>query len=457
MSTTDDERAGQGELAPPEGAWAAFVEAAHTMCRLAGVGLGVVHRDAAPPGLDVLHGVGALAQPERASGDIIQAIRTLGEGNPERPVDGRWRFVTWSARRVLVFADGGAGSAVADWAAGAVARFRDFERAEAALDLLGGGIVAVDGTGHVALCTPRAAELLGVSGPNEVEGRPGVEVLPHGARRLEPNEVARGTLPGRDVSFVAQQVAPRMSDAAPREGMVLRLASRSRFLEARRGQAQLLSTLRHDVRSPLTALRGLVGVLQEEPDMPAGERQALIELLRQEAERTVTWVEDYLVVLRLRFDPRPSRVVRLSPETALREIEQQYAAHARERGVVFSASVDPGAAEHRVEVDESLLETFCKNLVGHFLRLADSGASVSVQVRSDGALIVTGSGPGLFSQHPDTPFTTLARSTAAGKRTPGVGLGLFLVKKVADAHGWPIEVSARDGVVRAEVRWAVAG
>lgn len=188
--------------------------------------------------------------------------------------------------------------------------------------------------------------------------------------------------------------------------------------------------------------------------MPPGERQGLLELLRQEAERTVTWVEDYLVLLRLRFDPRPHNPVRVRCETPLRVLETQYALHARERGVVFSIQADPRAAASRIEVDESLLEPFCKNLVGHFLRMADSGASVSVELRADGALVVTGQGPGLFSQHPENPFTTLARSTAAGKRTPGVGLGLFLAKKVADAHGWPIEVTVRDGVVRAEVRWA---
>jgi hypothetical protein len=36
-----------------------------------------------------------------------------------------------------------------------------------------------------------------------------------------------------------------------------------------------------------------------------------------------------------------------------------------------------------------------------------------------------------------------------------VGLGLFLAKKVADVHGWPITIVADDGVVRATVDWAV--
>jgi signal transduction histidine kinase len=53
----------------------------------------------------------------------------------------------------------------------------------------------------------------------------------------------------------------------------------------------------------------------------------------------------------------------------------------------------------------------------------------------------------LFATHPKEPFMTLARSTAAGKRTPGVGLGLFVVKKIADVHGWQVtaKVEAREG------------
>jgi K+-sensing histidine kinase KdpD len=351
------------------------------------------------------------------------------------------------------------------WAVEARATYRELERNEAVQDAFGEGVVIVDAQGRVTACTRRAAALLGVRA-EEVESRPVREALPGLPSGLEPHEVARGAVStaGLDpttvdvprVIYVAQELAPSDTEAATeaRHGMVVRLRGEARFAAQRKGQMLLLASLRHDVRSPLTALRGLVGVLQEEPDMPRDERLGLLELLRQEAERTVTWVEDYLVLLRLRFDSRPSTPAQLPASKPAQTIFDTFAKHAKERGIAFTVEVDPHAERHTISVDTTLLDPFCKNLVGHFLRLADSGAEVRVRSDASGRLVVEGRGPGLFAQHPPHPFTTLARSTASGKRTPGVGLGLFVVKKIADVHGWPLAVQVEDGVVSLAVDWA---
>ncbi len=455
MSTTST-TAPTGRDDGEDTAWQAFVAAARAMCELGGAGLGVVHRSETSRGAEVVveSVAGGAVAPPAAS-----IIASLGESRePASVVDSEgasepWGVVGWGAARALAIERTEAGRRVERWARAEVARFRDLARAEAAVDAVGEGVVIVDGDGRVAQCTRRAAEILGYEDPVAVEGHAARTIMPRAVDRLEPNEVARGTLDReRRVTYVAHHPAPALGQAAPRSGLVLRLRSETRFAETRKGQLQLLSALRHDVRSPLTALRGLVGVLLDEPDMPREERMPLVELLRQEAERTVTWVEDYLILLRLRFEPRPNNPATIDLAAVLATIERLYGAHARERGVDFTVA-------QRVETagpiigEPPLVDAFCKNLVGHFLRMADSGATVAVRVGAEGSLVIEGHGPGLFAQHPGNPFTTLARSTAAGKRTPGVGLGLFLVKKVADVHGWPITIDSNDGIVRATVRW----
>lgn len=485
MSTAGSTADAAGRIHGEGGAWAAWVDAARLMGELAGVGVCVVHLDETPPRVVmVVPAPVAPAEHARDGGTlssapdaapIIQAATESRERSDSAPAvdlaDAPWTAVRWSDARALVVATGAvaaegppdpAGARILAWAGGAVARYRDFARADAVLDAVGEGLVVVDGDHRIAHCTHRAAELLGVSEAGAAEHRPVRELMPFAIDRLEPNEVARGVVgPDHKVTWVAHHLAPAVGSTTPRPGLVLRLRSDARFLETRRGQLQLLSALRHDVRSPLTALRGLVSVIQEEPDMPRDERQSLLELLRQEAERTVTWVEDYLILLRLRFEPRPLNPVALTPEVPLRSLEAQIAPHARERGVDFSVEVltpspHDGGAPIKIVCDTGLVDAFCKNLVGHFMRLADSGATVSVRLEPSGTLVVEGFGPGLFAQHPANPFTTLARSTAAGKRTPGVGLGLFLAKKVADVHGWPITVTSHEGRVRAVVRWTGA-
>ena len=318
-----------------------------------------------------------------------------------------------------------------------IARSTKFARAESALEALGEGMLLVDAQGTIEVATLRAATMLETTS-EALEGQALAPIAP-GVRGLEPGEVMRGALLDRPVSFTAQH---RTRDSGAEDGsLIVRLRSDERFAVTRQRQLQLLSILRHDVRSPLTSLRGLVGVLLDEPDMPRDERVSLLALLRQEAERTVTWVEDYLVALRLRLDPRPQHTIACDLAGILGVIENVFGAHAEERQI--GLTIEPCAiGVAKVTAEPPLLDAFVKNLVGHAFRLADAGATIHVRVAPDHALEVSARGSGLFGAPPRQPFTTLSRSTAAGKRTPSVGLGLFLAKKIADAHGWLLEVRA---------------
>lgn len=338
-----------------------------------------------------------------------------------------------------------------------VARAAEFIRGEVALEALGEGMLVVAADGTISAATRRAGAMLGARA-DELEGRSIGDLAPW-LGPLEVGEIVRGAWPDRPAYLIAHHIAPPPGGALPAEpGLVVRLRSEERFANVRQRQMQLLSILRHDVRSPLTSVRGLVGVLLDEPDMPRDERIGLLELLRQEAERTVTWVEDYLITLRLRLEPRPQHMAVCDLAATLGTLDRFFARHAEERQITFTVMpFDIGARRADVLAEPPLLEAFAKNLVGHAFRLADAGAAISVRLDpADLALEVRASGPGLFKQPSQQPFTTLARSTAAGKRTPGAGLGLYLAKKIADAHGWRLVMrqDAQEGlVVRAS--WGV--
>ncbi|MFO0748623.1 MAG: histidine kinase dimerization/phospho-acceptor domain-containing protein [Myxococcota bacterium] len=336
-----------------------------------------------------------------------------------------------------------------------IARATDFARAESVLDAMGEGVLLADANGVIAVATVRAGALLQTT-PAALEGQPLASVIP-AIHALEPGEIVRGSLRDKGLHFTVHHQAPATQpdptpDAAP--GLLVRLRSDERFAPTRQRQMQLLSILRHDVRSPLTSVRGLVSVLLDEPDMPREERLGLLDLLRQEAERTVTWVEDYLVVLRLRLDPRPQHMVACELGGWMETLERVFARHAEERHITLRME-RPAPKRFEVQAEPALLESFGKNLVGHAFRLADAGATIDVRVvPEDGSFEVRARGPGLFGVPPRQPFTTLARSTAAGKRTPGVGLGLFLAKKIADAHGWRIEARQElEGGLSLHTRW----
>jgi len=338
-----------------------------------------------------------------------------------------------------------------------IVRAARFMRDEVAVDALGEGMIVVASDGTISAATSRAGSLLGTT-PDALEGRALSTIAPWLAP-LEVGEIVRGAWPDRPAIVIAHHVAPPHDTGAAlahdegpyAPGLLMRLRSEERFASVRQRQLQLLSILRHDVRSPLTSVRGLVGVLLDEPDMPRDERISLLELLRQEAERTVTWVEDYLITLRLRLEPRPQHVVMCDLAATLGTLDRFFSRHAEDRQISYTVMpFDIASRRADLLAEPPLLEAFAKNLVGHAFRLADAGAAISVRLDpADLTLEVRGSGPGLFKQPSQQPFSTLARSTAAGKRTPGVGLGLYLAKKIADAHGWRMVMrqDAQEGLV----------
>ena len=366
---------------------------------------------------------------------------------------------------VLTAADGPTASFAA--CVGRIARLAahlaDGTRTELALGALAEGYLLADDTLTVRLATPRAAQLLGVSGPAALEGARLRALDPHWPATIpEPGEVVRVHLTERPVSSLVHTLTAASKEAVTSldAALVVRLRGDAVFKDSRAQQVHLMSALRHDVRSPLTALRGLVAVLIDEPDIPRQERLSLLELLRQESERTVTWVEDYLVMLRLRLDPSAPTATPLQCDVGpwLSGLESFFAAHCTSRGIALSI-VPPVAdlAGLTIAVEPTLLGSFGRNLLGHALRLADEGARIELGLdAASGHLTLHASGPGLFGREHDHPFTTLARSTASGKRTPGVGLGLFLVKRIADVYGWPLTLAASpDAGLRVEVHWPV--
>lgn len=389
-----------------------------------------------------------LGSPDEAIGDIIQAADETRKGAHDERVVRRLGPVAIAVRRARASASDF--ERIVGWLERQLPQVARSVRERAASEALGEGILLVDGQSRVALCTDRAAAILGVTS-EQVEGRDLGLVLPQAPRGLEPNEVARGALSGEHLhtSFIARHMAPS-PDGVERPGLVIKLRDDRRFEGQRKRYLRFLSALRHDVRSPLTALKGLVSVLMDEPEMPAIERERLLALLKQEAERTVTWVEDYLLILRLRFESRPNQLLPMPAQSLVESMLRRFAGHAAERKIALAFAPPPPTASREVYFDPGLIEAFGNNLLGHVLRLGDVGAEVEVALVDKGgggppALTIRGAGPGLFASHPAEPFMTLARSTAAGKRTPGVGLGLFLVKKVADVHGWKIRCEVASG------------
>jgi two-component system, OmpR family, sensor kinase len=204
---------------------------------------------------------------------------------------------------------------------------------------------------------------------------------------------------------------------------------------AREAERLFLLSVSHELKTPLTAIRGYAEALEEGVLTP----EHAVKVIRTEAERLERLVVDLLLLARLdrqRFDIEPAAI---DLADIARESVTRHAARARELGVELE--VDDGGAAPALADPERLLQVV-SNLVENALRCTPSGGTVTLAA-SPGRLSVTDTGPGIAPEeipHAFERFFLYRRYN--GDRPVGTGLGLAIVRDLTQAMGGDVEVES---------------
>lgn len=208
-------------------------------------------------------------------------------------------------------------------------------------------------------------------------------------------------------------------------------------------RAELVAKLAHEVRGPVTTLRGLAGTALTHHDrLSDAERREFLELIRVEAERLERAVQQVVLALRLdagsvRFDVGVHDLVALV------------------RSAVGSVSAPGATIEVRAEApveaafDPSLLSAVVHELVRNAVAFSAAGDPVTVAVRKDAedaVIEVADRGPGIPAERRDEVFQRFSAWRPAGYETvPGTGLGLFIARALVRGLGGTISIEDRPG------------
>src|SRR6266581_343457 len=208
---------------------------------------------------------------------------------------------------------------------------------------------------------------------------------------------------------------------------------------AKERERAFLLSVSHELKTPLTAIKGYAEALQEEA-VPAAEAAAV---MGAEAERLERLVRDLLELARL---DRREFEVSLGPvdlSVVAAEAVRRHAPAARGFGVELV--VVPADAATGIG-DQGRLLQVVSNLVENALRVTPAGGRVTVRAER-GALHVSDTGPGIPAQdlpHAFDRFFLFAKYGA--DRQVGSGLGLAVVKELVEAMGGTASVSSAEGV-----------
>jgi len=206
-----------------------------------------------------------------------------------------------------------------------------------------------------------------------------------------------------------------------------------------------VANVSHEIRTPLTVLAGFVETLTHLP-LSEPERQRVLLLMGQQADRMQSLVGDLLTLARLEGSPRPA------PDRWCRigDVMRQ----ARRDAEVLSAGrhtlVSEGGDDVEVAGSETELYSAVVNLLNNAVRYTPDGGRIQLRWlwRDDGGgeIEVQDTGIGIARDHLGRLTERFYRVDGSRSRdTGGTGLGLSIVKHVAQRHGGEIEVQSEPG------------
>ncbi|HEY8282426.1 MAG TPA: HAMP domain-containing sensor histidine kinase, partial [Leifsonia sp.] len=207
-------------------------------------------------------------------------------------------------------------------------------------------------------------------------------------------------------------------------------------------QREFLLSVSHDLRTPLTAIRGYAEALADGV-IPPGDVAGVGATLSVEAERLRRFVDDLLELARLQAEDFPITLQEVDARETVRRAEQAWAGASLRVGVGLRSELPDTPL--RIRTDELRLRQVLDGLIENALRVTPEGSPVVLAGREgDGGvtLEVRDGGPGLSAEDMDVAFE---RGTLHGRyrdiRPVGTGLGLSIARRLVERLGGTITVS----------------
>ena len=327
------------------------------------------------------------------------------------------------------------------------------------------GVIATDRSGYISYVNTRAARFLGRGRPDLV-GRPVAIFVAQFRKTAELVDKLRHAADWEqeEVEFVGPKrnlwlsvsTRPLKDDAGRGNGIVwyLQDISERRLVqeELERKNQELESyvdSVAHDLRSPLVSLLGFTGLLREDYETQLDEQGHRFLDRIQEAGRTMdALIHDLLELSRIRkpSDARPF----LDPLSVLEQLAAEFKLRLEEQGIELSL---PPAAPI-MQIDGTRLYQVLSNLVGNAAKHGfgdgerSSAPRISIEIHEledNHEIVVSDNGRGLPEEDHERVFQVFQTGHDVRRSAGSHGIGLAIVKKIAEAHGGRVWLASQPG------------
>ena len=325
------------------------------------------------------------------------------------------------------------------------------------------GLILIDRRGRIAYANPRAGEMLDV---------PNGALIGLTLEALDGRLAGRLSSTGQGTAFLdaAAEDAPIRSDIelsltaptartlqarffpvqdasgdSPRTGLLLRDITREKELDEMK--SQLLSTVGHELRTPLASIKGFATtLLRQDVDWDEESRRDFLGIIDEESDRLSELISNLLDMSRieagtLRIEPEPTDLVPIVQETV---DEFRYTTQIHD----FQTEL-PGDLPN-VHADPRRVRQVMRNLVENAVKYSPDGGPIRVTARSVSEGVqtsVSDRGLGIEPQYLELIFERFYQvDSASTRQVGGSGLGLAICRAIVEAHNGRIWAESRPGV-----------
>ncbi len=317
-------------------------------------------------------------------------------------------------------------------------------------------VAVLDLDGKVEVATETAMQHFGLKPGVMIDSLDYTWLAPMVKRAMNENRVIKhDSGPGHIQQFVDNREYFFQPMAAPiplgpghheTTGVAVILKDVTQIHERQELKRDVVSTVSHQLRTPLTSLRMSIHLLLAEKVGSINEKQSeLLLAARDDSERLVEILNDLLDLNRIEAGKVRLTFGSVEPQSLVRDSIEPFIVEAKDKGIGLVNAVTSGLPE--VKVDMQKIKQVFANLISNALRFTGPGGSIEADAAPEGDYIkftVSDTGEGIAKEQLEHIFEKFYRGPDQKDRS-GIGLGLAIVKELVEAHGGVVGAESEPG------------
>jgi two-component system phosphate regulon sensor histidine kinase PhoR len=310
-------------------------------------------------------------------------------------------------------------------------------------------ILVVDANHHIVLFNPAAEQAFSIAA-DDVLGRSLLDIFvsPALADALNGHDTSQPVeWPTGDEMVYASRLSPIFDEDGLPSGFVMVFRDITPHKRQTQNLKTFVSTLAHDLRSPLTYMQGFASMISMVGPLNDRQKEYQSKIMGGVAQ-LADLAEKVLDVRKLdpdgnyRLNREPCDVVKM-----VREVVANHAAAAEKKGLTFTTIIDPNLPI--LNLDETMMRRALNNLVDNAVKYTPPPGTVTVSAalaEDHLRLMVQDTGLGISTEHQRKLFHQFQRiRRQEHKQVKGSGLGLYIVRAVSLRHGGDAWVDSEEG------------